>query len=49
LWAKPEKVAGAIVTAMDGGGAVVYAPPFWRGVMLVIRLLPQPFMNKVNL
>ena len=49
LWAKPEKVAGIIVSAMDGGGAIVYAPLFWRGVMLIIRLLPQPIMNKVNL
>lgn len=49
LWAKPETIAKIVDKAMEGGGPIVYAPWFWRFVMLIIRLLPQPLMNKVNL
>jgi NAD(P)-dependent dehydrogenase (short-subunit alcohol dehydrogenase family) len=49
LWAKPEGVAKAIRKAMDRSGPIVYAPFFWRFVMLAIRLTPQPIFNKVNL
>lgn len=49
LWAKPEGVAKAIRKAMDRGGSIVYAPFFWRWIMLAIRMTPQPIFNKVNL
>jgi short-subunit dehydrogenase len=49
LWATPEQVAKVIVGAMERGGPIVYAPWFWRFVMLIIRLLPQPIMNRVKL
>lgn len=49
LWAKPEKVAALIVSAVDRGGSIAYAPRFWRWIMLVIRLLPQAIMHRLNL
>jgi short-subunit dehydrogenase len=49
LWAKPATIAAVVVKAMETGGPIVYAPWFWRGVMLAIRLLPQTAMNRVNL
>jgi short-subunit dehydrogenase len=49
LWAAPETIARTVVAAMERGGPVIYAPWFWRWIMLVIRLLPQPIMNKINL
>lgn len=49
LWAKPEAVAAAIVKAAQEGGPVVYAPPFWRFIMLVIRHLPVVVFNKLNI
>lgn len=49
LWAKPEGVAKTIRQAMDRGGPMIYAPFFWRWIMLAIRLTPQAIFNKVNL
>lgn len=49
LWAKPATVAAIIVAAMEKGGPIVYAPGFWRLIMLVIRVLPSTIMNRVNL
>lgn len=49
LWAKPEGIAKTIRKAMDGGGPIIYAPFFWRWIMLAIRMTPQPIFNKVNL
>jgi hypothetical protein len=33
--------------AIDRGTPVVYAPPVWRWIMLVIRLLPRAVMRRV--
>ncbi len=49
LWAKPEAVAAVIVKAAESGGPVVYAPFFWRFIMLVIRHLPVFVFNKLNI
>jgi decaprenylphospho-beta-D-erythro-pentofuranosid-2-ulose 2-reductase len=48
LWASAEAVAGVIVTAMDKSGPIVYAPFFWRSIMLIIRALPTPIMNRLK-
>lgn len=48
LWASSEAVAAVIVRAMDKGGPIIYAPFFWRWIMLIIRLLPQPIMNRLK-
>jgi len=49
LWAKPDRVAAAIVRAVDRGRNVVYLPWFWRWIMLVIRLIPEPLFRKIRL
>ena len=49
LWAKPDVVAPIIVKAAERGGPVIYAPAFWRWIMLVIRLLPNFVFNKLNI
>ena len=49
LWATPETVATIVRRAADRGGAVVYAPWFWRWIMLVIRLLPAPLFNRLDI
>jgi decaprenylphospho-beta-D-erythro-pentofuranosid-2-ulose 2-reductase len=46
LWAKPEAVAAVIRKAADGGGPIVYAPWFWRFIMLVIRAVPAQIFHK---
>lgn len=45
---EPEAVARVVLRALDRGAPVVYAPPIWRWVMLVIRLLPRAIMRRVR-
>ncbi|MCC6765282.1 MAG: SDR family NAD(P)-dependent oxidoreductase [Deltaproteobacteria bacterium] len=45
---EPEAVARRVLTAIDRGWPVVYAPPIWRVVMLVIRALPRFVMRRVE-
>ena len=49
LWATPERVAAGIVRAIDRRRSVVYLPGFWRGIMLVIRTIPEPLFKKLKL
>ena len=49
LWAKPEAVAIVVDRAVEKGGPVVYAPKFWRAIMLIIRHIPAFVFNKVNI
>ncbi|MFN3522310.1 MAG: SDR family NAD(P)-dependent oxidoreductase [Phenylobacterium sp.] len=49
LWAKPEAIAKVVRRAADRGGAVVYAPWFWRFILLIIRLVPEPVFHKSKL
>lgn len=49
LWASPERIAAALYKASYKGGPVVYAPWFWRWIMLVIRLVPAPVFHKTRL
>lgn len=46
LWARPDKVAGIIRKAAEAGGPIVYAPGFWRLIMLIIRVIPAPIFHK---
>ncbi len=45
---EPEEVARIALDAIDRGTPVVYAPPIWALVMLVIRSLPRFVMRKVG-
>jgi short-subunit dehydrogenase len=50
LWAKPEAVARRIKAAADGGRApVIYAPWFWRYIMLAVRLAPAIVFHRTKL
>jgi decaprenylphospho-beta-D-erythro-pentofuranosid-2-ulose 2-reductase len=49
LWSSADKVAAVIVQALERGGPVVYAPGFWRWIMLIIRLMPQAVINKTRI
>jgi short-subunit dehydrogenase len=49
LWASPERVAAGIVRAIDRGASVAYVPGFWRGIMIVIRALPEWILFKTRL
>ena len=45
---EPEPVAARVLAAIDRGTPVVYAPPMWALVMLVIRSLPRLAMRRVG-
>lgn len=45
---EPEGVARRVLKAIDHGTPVVYAPPIWGWIMLVIRLLPRFVMRRIG-
>lgn len=47
LWAKPDQVARGIVRAIDRRRSVVYLPWFWRGIMAVIRGIPEFVFRRI--
>jgi short-subunit dehydrogenase len=49
LWAKPEKIAKAIVVACDKKNGEVYMPGFWWGVIKTINLIPDEIFKKIKL
>jgi short-subunit dehydrogenase len=49
LWARPEAIAAGIKKAAESGGPIVYAPWWWRFVMLIIRLVPARIFHKTKL
>lgn len=48
-FAKVEDVAKAIVSAINQGKPVVYAPAKWALIMMIIRHLPSFVFNKLNI
>jgi len=49
LWATAPQVAAVVRAAADRGGPVVYAPWFWRYIMLIIRNLPSAIFNRMDI
>lgn|SRR5690606_16795062 len=49
LLATPEQVAARIDKGIRRGTPVLYAPAFWAGIMLVIRLIPQAIFKRLSL
>lgn len=49
LWASADAVGGVVHKAASRGGPVVYAPWFWRLILLIIRLVPAPIFHKTKL
>lgn len=49
LWASPQAVASRIVRAIDRGASVAYVPGFWRGIMLIVRSLPEWLLHRTKL
>lgn len=49
LFTSAERVGKRIHRAMLNGSSVVYVPWFWRWIMLVIRLMPEPLIRRLRL
>jgi short-subunit dehydrogenase len=45
---EPEPVARRVLAAIDRGTPVVYAPPMWALIMMVIRALPRFVMRRIQ-
>ncbi len=45
---EPERVARDVLAAMSHGRPVVYAPPVWRWIMLVVRALPRFVLRRLS-
>jgi len=45
---EPDAVAKTVLAAIDRGKPVIYAPPIWRWIMLVIRSLPRFVMRRID-
>lgn len=49
LWSRPEVVAADIERAIRSGRPVTYTPWFWSVIMRIIRLLPRPLFNRMEI
>jgi decaprenylphospho-beta-D-erythro-pentofuranosid-2-ulose 2-reductase len=49
LWATPAQVAKDIERALDRSTAVLYTPWFWRGIMGIVRALPNALFHRTRL
>ncbi|WP_370868039.1 SDR family NAD(P)-dependent oxidoreductase [Phaeovulum sp.] len=47
--AAPEAVARAILRAARKRRNVIYAPFFWRWIMLIIRMVPEPIFKRLKI
>jgi short-subunit dehydrogenase len=45
---EPDAVAAAVLRAIDRGRPEVFVPSAWRGIMLVIRMLPRALMRRLG-
>lgn len=49
LWSTPDKVARQIERGIARRRDVLYTPRFWRAIMWVIRLIPEPVFKRIGL
>jgi len=45
---EPDAVAARVLSAIDRGTPVVYAPAPWRYIMAIIRALPRAIMRRIE-
>lgn len=48
LFGDAAKIGAAIVRAIDQRKRVVYLPRFWRGIMFIVRHLPEPVFQRFD-
>lgn len=49
LFADPSLVGKRIFKALMNGEEILYVPWFWRGIMLIIKAMPESFFKKMQL
>jgi len=48
LTARPEDVASHIFTSWKKRKPVIHTPPFWRLIMMIMKVLPEKIFQKLN-
>ena len=48
LWSSPEQVAQKIVKSIRRGSHTVYAPGYWRIIMLIVRAIPDFIFKRLK-
>jgi decaprenylphospho-beta-D-erythro-pentofuranosid-2-ulose 2-reductase len=49
FWASPDTIARNVFRGIHGKKTVVYAPYFWRGIMTVIKLVPERLFKRLSI
>jgi len=49
LYAKPDRVAGDILRAVEEGEDILYTPGFWRLVMGIVKAIPERIFKRFSL
>ncbi|HET8701497.1 MAG TPA: SDR family oxidoreductase [Nitrococcus sp.] len=49
LWASPERVGKRIYWSLNNSPDIVYAPFYWRYIMLIVRLMPRMVFKAIRL
>ncbi|HZT98662.1 MAG TPA: SDR family oxidoreductase [Ktedonobacteraceae bacterium] len=49
LFSSPQRVGRGVYQAMKKGKAVVYLPGYWRGIMFVVRSIPEGVFKRLLL
>ena len=49
FWSKPEDVAGAIFKSINYGSGEKYIPRYWKWIMILIKLIPNPIFKRLRI
>lgn len=49
LWSSPQRIANKIVAGIASRKYTVYAPGYWRGIMFVVRLIPEFIFKRLKI
>jgi decaprenylphospho-beta-D-erythro-pentofuranosid-2-ulose 2-reductase len=49
MFSSPQRVGRGVYQAMKKGKAVVYLPGYWRGIMFVVRSIPEGVFKRLSL
>jgi decaprenylphospho-beta-D-erythro-pentofuranosid-2-ulose 2-reductase len=49
LWAQPEQIAQRIVRAVEKKRTTIYAPGFWRLIMIIVCSVPEFIFKRLKL
>ncbi len=48
LYSSPDKIAKIIYKKLKLGQDIIYAPYFWKLIMLIIKIIPEKLFKKLN-